>query len=232
MRKPVCVVIGVGPGTGAAVARRFAVDHAVALVARTTGVSTALAAELADARAYACDVTDAASVATTIAAIERDLGPIGVVVYNAGSGTWGTVEQIAPAALQAAFAVNTMGLLHVSQAVAPGMIARGGGAIVITSATAARRGGAKTAGFAPAKAAQRSLAESMARQLWPKGIHVALVIVDGIIDLAATRAAMADKPDGFFVRSADLAETFYQLAHQPRSTWSFEVEARPFGETW
>jgi NADP-dependent 3-hydroxy acid dehydrogenase YdfG len=223
----------VGPGTGAALARRFAAaDHAVALLARTTQTSETLVRELSGARAYACDATDAASVASTIAAIERDQGPIAVVAYNAGSGTWGTVETIAPAALEAAFRINTLGLLHVTQAVVPGMIARGGGAIVVTGATASRRGSARAAGFAPAKAAQRSLAESMARQLWPKGIHVSLVIVDGVIDLARTRAAMPDKPDSFFVKPDDLAATAYHLATQPRSAWSFEVEARPFGETW
>jgi NAD(P)-dependent dehydrogenase (short-subunit alcohol dehydrogenase family) len=231
--KPVCVVVGVGPGTGAALARRFAAaEHAVALLARTTLISEPLARELPDARAYACDVTDAASVAATIAAIERDQGAIAVVAYNAGSGTWGTVETITPAQLEAAFRINTLGLLHVAQAVIPGMTARGGGAIVVTGATASRRGGAKTAAFAPAKAAQRSLAESMARQLWPKGIHVSLIIVDGMIDLARTRASMPDKPDSFFVRPDELAETAYHLATQPRSAWSFEVEARPFAETW
>jgi NAD(P)-dependent dehydrogenase (short-subunit alcohol dehydrogenase family) len=232
MTKPVCVVVGVGPGAGAAVARRFAADHSIALLARSTATSEELAGALPDARAYACDVTDADSVASTSAVIERDQGPIAVVAYNAGSGTWGTVETITPAQLQSALAVNTMGLLHVSQAVVPAMSARGAGAIIITGATASRRGGAKTAAFAPAKAAQRSLAESMARHLWPKGIHVALIIVDGIIDLAATRARMSDKPDSFFIKATELAETFYHLAHQPRSAWSFEVEARPFAEAW
>jgi NAD(P)-dependent dehydrogenase (short-subunit alcohol dehydrogenase family) len=226
------VVVGVGPGTGAAIARRFAADHAIALVARTLETSAPLARELPDARAYACDVTDRAQVAQAIAAIERDQGPIGVVAYNAGSGAWGTVEQITPDDFQAAFAVNALGLLHVGQAVIPAMTARGGGAIVVTGATASRRGGAKAAAFAPAKAAQRSLAESMARQLWPKGIHVALVVVDGVIDLARTRAQLTGKPDSFFIRPDDLAATVHHLASQPRSAWSFEVEARPFAETW
>src|SRR5262245_18440079 len=153
MAKPVCVIIGVGPGTGAAIARRFsAADHAIALLARSTETSERLARELPDARAYACDATDATSVATTIAAVERDQGPIAVVAYNAGSGTWATVESLAPAALEAAFRINTLGLLHVAQAVIPGMTARGGGAIVVTGATASRRGAARAAGFAPAKA--------------------------------------------------------------------------------
>ena len=143
MPKPVCVVVGVGPGTGAAIARRFATaDHAIALVARTTETSAPLVRELPDARAYACDATDAASAATAFAAIERDQGPISVVAYNAGSGAWGSVEAITPAAFEAAFRINALGLLQVSQAVIPGMTARGAGAIVITGATAPRRGGA------------------------------------------------------------------------------------------
>jgi NAD(P)-dependent dehydrogenase (short-subunit alcohol dehydrogenase family) len=233
MPKPVCVVVGVGPGTGAAIARRFAaMDHAIALLARTNHTCDCLARELPDARAYACDATDAASVAATIAAVERDQGQITVVAYNAGSGTWGTVETITSAQLEAAFRTNTLGLLHVAQAVIPGMTARGSGAIVVTGATASRRGGPKAAAFAPAKAAQRSLAESMARHLWPMGIHVSLIVVDGVIDLARTRASMPDRPDSFFVRPDELAATAYHLATQPRSAWSFEVEARPFAETW
>ena len=109
---------------------------------------------------------------------------------------------------------------------------RGRGAIILIGATASRRGMPRTAGFAPAKAAQRSLADSMARHLWPAGIHVALVIVDGVVDLARTRQAMQDKPDSFFVQPDDVATTVLWLCQQPRSAWSFEVEARPFGESW
>jgi NAD(P)-dependent dehydrogenase (short-subunit alcohol dehydrogenase family) len=90
----------------------------------------------------------------------------------------------------------------------------------------------KTAVFAPAKAAQRSLAESMARHLWPAGIHVALIIVDGVVDLPGTRKWMADKPDSFFVKPGDVAETALGLVRQNPSAWSFEVEARPFAENW
>jgi NAD(P)-dependent dehydrogenase (short-subunit alcohol dehydrogenase family) len=90
----------------------------------------------------------------------------------------------------------------------------------------------KTAAFAPAKAAQRSLAESMARHLWPSGVHVALVIIDGVVDLATTRERMPGKPDTFFIKPDDVAETVFGLTQQKPSAWSFEVEARPFGETW
>jgi len=232
-RRKVCVVAGVGPGNGAALARRFAAEgFAIALLARTTDTSGPLAEQLDGSRAYACDVTDATSVATAFDAIGRDLGPVHTLLYNAGAGTWGTIEEIDAAALENAFRVNALGLLLCAQRALPSMKAAGGGNIVVIGATASRRGVARTAAFAPAKAAQRSLAESMARHLWPQRIHVALVIVDGVVDLPRTRAYMKDKPDDFFVSPDGVADTAYRLTTQHPSAWSFEVEARPFKETW
>ncbi len=231
--KKVCVVVGVGPGNGAALGRRFAEEgYRVALLARTSETSAPLAERLPDARAYACDITDTQAVTSTFDAIERELGPVHTLVYNAGSGVWGTVEDIAPDALESAFRVNTLGLLLASQRVIPQMKAQSGGNIVVIGATSSRRGVARTAAFAPAKAAQKSLTESMARHLWPQGIHVALIIIDGVIDLPRTRAMMKDKPDDFFIAPDDLASVAFQLTTQARSAWSFEVEARPFKESW
>lgn len=231
--KNVCVVVGVGPGNGAALGRRFAKEgFAVALLARTAETSGPLAANLADARAYSCDVTDAASVARTFEAIEREMGPVHTLVYNAGTGSWGTVEDIEPMALEDAFRVNALGLLLAAKKVIPQMKTQGGGNIVVIGATSSRRGVARTAGFAPAKAAQKSLTESMARHLWPQNIHVCLIIVDGVVDLPRTRAKMKDKPDEFFIAPDDLADTAFHLTMQARSAWSFEVEARPFKESW
>ena len=231
--KKVCVITGVGPGNGSALGRRFAKEgYAVALLARTTGTSGPLAATLPDARAYACDVTEADSVARTFDAIEEELGPVHTLVYNAGSGIWGNVEQIDAAALESAFRVNTLGLFLTTKRVLPSMQAKGEGNIVVIGATSSRRGAARAAAFAPAKAAQKSLTESMARHLWPQNIHVSLVIIDGVVDLPRTRAMLKDKPDDFFVAPDDLADTAFHLTNQPRSAWSFEVEARPFKETW
>lgn len=225
--------MGVGPGNGAAIARRFAAEgYAVALLARSTALSAQLAASLPGARAYTCDVSDGPSVTAAFAAIARDMGEVEVLVYNAGSGTWGTVEGVTPEAFEASWRVNALGALLVSQKVIPAMKTAGRGSIVFIGATASRRGNVRTAAFAPAKAAQRSLAESMARHLWPAGIHVSIVIVDGVVDLEATRKRMSDKPDSFFIRPDDVAETVLMLARQKASAWSFEVEARPFGETW
>lgn len=234
MSKPVCVVVGVGPGNGAAIARRFAREgHRVALLARSAATTDALARELGDdARAYAADASDAASLERTFARIQAELGDVDVLVHNAGSGAWGTVEEITPGDLEASWRVNALGALVASQQVIPSMRRKGGGAIVFIGATASRRGGPRSAAFSAAKAAQRSLAESMARHLWPSGIHVAVVVIDGIVDLPATRMRMADKPDEFFVKPDDVAATVLWLVQQPRSAWSFEVEARPFGERW
>jgi NAD(P)-dependent dehydrogenase (short-subunit alcohol dehydrogenase family) len=231
--RPVCVVVGVGPGNGAALARRFAAEgYAVALLARTTTTSGPLAARLEGARAYECDVADAASIERAFAAVRRDLGDAAVLVYNAGSGVWGTVEQISAEDFERAWRVNAWGALVTCQQVIPAMKRAGGGSIVFIGATASRRGGAKAAAFAPAKAAQRSLAESMARQLWPAGVHVALIVVDGVVDLPTTRERMRDQPDSFFIRPDDVADVAYRLTQQQRSAWSFEVEARPFAELW
>jgi NAD(P)-dependent dehydrogenase (short-subunit alcohol dehydrogenase family) len=231
--KGVCVVAGVGPGIGAALVRRFGTaGHPVALLARSPSLSERLAAELPRAKSYACDVADATAVERTYAAIRADLGPIEVLAYNAGSGVFANIEAASAEDFENAWRVNTLGAFLLSKQVIPEMIAAGRGTIVFIGATASRKGGARTPAFASAKFGQRGLAESMARHLGPRGVHVAVVVVDGVVDLPRTRAFLKDKPDEFFIRPDDVAATAYHLAGQPRSAWSFEVEARPFGETW
>lgn len=230
---PVCAVVGVGPGNGSALARRFAAQgHAVALLARSTDTTEALAASLPRARAYACDVTDAEAITSTFAAIHEELGPVQTLLYNAGPGTWGTPEATTALQMEQAWRINAVGLLLASQQVIPAMKEAGRGMILVTGATASRRGGARFTAFASAKAAQRSLAQSMARDLGPQGIHVALLIVDGVVDLPSTRQMMGDKPDEFFMQPDDIAQVAWDTCQQPRSAWSFEVEVRPFGEAW
>ena len=233
MSKPVCAVFGVGPGNGEAFARRFSEGgYAVTLMARRGDVIDPLAAELPDAHAYRCDAADAGDIERCFAEINDDMGEVETLIYNAGSGIWGSVEEVSAEDFETCWRINAHGAFVASQQVIPAMKAAGRGNIVMIGATASRRGGAKSAAFAAGKAAQRSLAESMARHLWPAGIHVSLVIIDGVIDLERTRKRMPDKPGDFFLQAADIAETVWQTTRQNRSAWSFEVEARPFGENW
>ncbi|MEO7109512.1 MAG: SDR family NAD(P)-dependent oxidoreductase [Polyangiaceae bacterium] len=232
--KKICAVIGIGPGNGEACARKFAAEgYVVALLSRKDDLSKKLAAEVGGgSKAYVCDVSDPASVTRAFSEIKNDLGEVSVVVFNAGSGVFGSIEETTVSDFESSWRVNALGLFATAKAVVPSMKAHKNGAIIVIGASASRRGNVKTAAFAPAKAAQKSLCESMARSLWPSGIHVALIIVDGVVDLPRTREHMKDKPDTFFVKPADIATTVFATATQPRSTWSFEVEARPFGETW
>ena len=159
-KRPVCAVVGVGPGNGEALARRFAADgYAIALMARRTELTAKLAAELPGAKSYACDVTEAASVEAAFAAARSDLGDVEALIYNAGSGVWGHVEEVKAEDLERAWRVNTLGLFLTGREAIPAMRRKGEGAIIVVGATASRRGAAGAASFAQAKMAQRALAE-------------------------------------------------------------------------
>ena len=232
MSKKVCLITGVGPGTGSALVRCFAQDYQVAMMARSDERLQALSAEIPNAHAYACDVTDTEQMLSVLARISKELGDPSIVVHNAVGGAFGSFMEIEPEILEKNFQVNTMALLHLARATAPAMIESGEGSIVVTGNTSAFRGLGHFAGFAPTKAAQRILAEAMARELGPQGVHVSFVAIDAVIDLAWTRKRFADKPDDFFCKPDDIAGECYRLAHQPRSAWSFSSVIRPFGENW
>ncbi len=227
------LVTGVGPGTGAAVARRLAAGgYQVAMLARTAERLKALEGEIPGAHAFAADVTDEAQLDAALEAARARLGDPELVVHNAVGGAFGGFMDIDPKVLNANFQTNVMALLHLARRTAPAMVAAGRGAIIASGNTSALRGKANFAGFAPTKAAQRILAEAMARDLGPKGVHVAYVVIDAVIDLEWTRKRWPEAPDDFFIRPADIAEEIWHVAHQPRSAWSFNVEVRPFRETW
>jgi NAD(P)-dependent dehydrogenase (short-subunit alcohol dehydrogenase family) len=233
MADRVCVVTGAGPGTGAALARRFAVDgYRVALLARDAARIEKLAAELPGAAAFPVDVADLEALRATLAQVRSRLGPPSILLHNAVAGGFGTFESVTAAALEQRFRVNVTSLLVLAQELAPAMIEAGRGAIVVTGNTSAWRGKAAFAGFAPTKAAQRILAESLARTLGPKGIHVAYVVIDAVIDVPWTRKAFADRPDEFFIQPSGIADAVHHLVHQERSAWTFELDLRPFGESW
>jgi NAD(P)-dependent dehydrogenase (short-subunit alcohol dehydrogenase family) len=231
---PVALVSGVGPGTGASIARRFSRGgYAVAMLARDKERLDGLEREIENARGYQCDVSDPAQVDATVDRVASELGVPKVLVHNAVGGAFATFLEIEPEVLNQNFQVNTMGLLYLARKIVPAMLEAGEGAIIVTGNTSALRGRAKFAGFAPTKAAQRILAESIAREVGPKGVHVAYVVIDAVIDVEWTRAMFA-KPAGdpFFIQPSAIAEEVWHVANQERSAWSFNVEVRPFGENW
>lgn len=227
--KPLALVTGVGPSTGAAVARRFADSgYRVAMLARDAERLAALEKEIPDSIALPCDVTD-------VTALEAALAKVGapkVVVHNAVGGAFGNFMDIAPEVLRRNFEINTMALLHLARLTTPAMVAAGEGALIVTGNTSAQRGKAHFAGFAPSKAAQRILAESMARDLGPKGVHVAYLIIDAVIDVPWQRERMPEAPDDFFIQPRSIADEVFHLAHQARDAWTFLAEIRPFHEPW
>jgi len=226
MTRPVCAIVGAGPGNGAAFARRFAdAGYAIALLSRSTDFTNELAAKIEAARAYACDASDPVSITKVFARIEQDIGNVDVLIYNAGGGSWMTVEEITADEFERGWRVNALGGLVTSQQVIPAMKEKGAGNIIFVGATASLRGVPKTAGFASAKAAQRALAQSMAKHLWPQGIHVALIIIDGGIGTPGMSGGEKLDPN-------DIADLAHNLTIQPASCWSFEVDARPHKEKW
>ena len=228
-----CVIIGVGPGNGASFARRFSnAGYKVAMLSRNQLFLSKLSSEIGNSEAIQCDARDPTSISIAISRVHDELGPVDVMIYNAGVGDWKSVEDTAPEAFESSWKTNTYGLLIATQQVITTMKVRGQGSIVVIGATASLRGGAQTTGFASAKAAQRSLAQSMARSLGPQGIHVSYVVIDGVIDLRTSRATMVDRPDEFFLQPDAIAETVYNLTQQQRSAWSFEIDLRPHIEKW
>lgn len=227
--KPVAIVAGAGPGNGVALAGRFSrAGYAVAAFSRQQGTLAALEQQVPEARGYICDVADPASVTKAFERIRAELGAVDTLLLNAGSGIFKNFDDTTAQDFENAWRVNAYGAFLCAQEVVPQMREAGSGNIIFIGATASRRGGPKTSAFAPAKAAQRSLAESLARSFWPKGIHVALIVVDGRI---ATRDQLK-QPNPELIDPAAIAETAFQLCHQDRSAWSFEVEARPSVEPW
>lgn len=231
--KGVCLITGVGPGTGSALVKAFCKGgYEVAMLARSEERLTALSGEFERAHAFPCDVLDTAKLTQTVSQIRDSLGAPRIVIHNAVGGAFGDFMEIDPETLNRNFQINTMALLHLSRLVADDMITAGHGVILATGNTSAYRGKAGFAGFAPTKAAQRILLESIARAAGPKGIHAAYVAIDAVIDLPWTRKRLPNKPDDFFCKPQDIAEACYSVAHQPRSAWVSDIVIRPFGENW
>lgn len=229
---PVAVVVGVGPGLGASLARRFAQQYAVAIVARKAEYLKSLAEELRAAGGQVlevpADIGDRAQVEAAFKLIREHLGPPEVLLYNAGSGTFGTITDITPEQYEDSWRVNAYGAFLSAKAVVPDFIARGRGVMLLTGATAGVKAGPRSVAFGPAKFALRGLAQALARDLGPKGIHVAWINVDGVIDIPGRHYAQLKDED--LLKPDAIAETYWHLAHQDRSAWTMELEVRPFKE--
>jgi len=230
------VILGVGPGLGAAAARRFAAAGlAVAIAARTADKLAPVVAEIerAGGRALAVptDATSEASVTDLVAWAERDLGPLAVAVYNASGRVVKSLLDLSGAEVEDAWRRACLGGFFLGREAARRMVPRSAGTILFTGATAGMRGGANFAAFAIGKFGLRALAQSMARELGPKGIHVAHINIDGPINTGAQAARLATEraADGLLDPAA-IAETYFQLHMQHRSAWTQELDVRPWVE--
>ncbi len=232
--KPGCIVIGVGSGTGEALVHRFAEGgYRVAMIARKAERLERIAGEIADTTAYPCDIADLDALRSTLTQIQSDIGVPKVVIQNAAAAEFAHYADIDIEKFEHTFRVNVSSLLTVAQELAPAMVKRGDAALLVTGNTSAWRGKPNFAGFAPTKAGQRILTEALARDLNPQGLHVAYITIDALIDLWWVRERMgADRPDDSYAQPADIAGEVFHIAHQPKSTWSFNVEIRPHNENF
>jgi NADP-dependent 3-hydroxy acid dehydrogenase YdfG len=222
------LIVGAGSGLSASLARALTKDGIkVALAARTTGDLEALAKETG-AKLFASDASQRAEVEKLFAALDASSGAPEIVVYNASFRTRGPFVELDPAEVEKAIAVTAYGAFLVAQQAARRMLPKKHGAILLTGASAGVKGYAQSAPFAMGKFALRGMAQSMARELSPQGIHVAHVVIDGGIK-SARRAEPADKAGSLLDPDA-IAETYMHLIHQPRSAWAWEIELRPWVE--
>lgn len=234
--RPVCAVVGVGPGLGAALGRRFAKEYAVALVARGEDKLAAFAKEIeADggtALAVPADVAKAADISAAFQKIRGQLGEVDALLYNAAMRPFGKLMDTKPSTFENTWRVSTFGAFLAAQEVVPAMLKKGSGVIIFTGATAGIKPFPTSAAFGPAKFALRGLAQVMGRDLQPQGIHVAYVNVDGAIDMPFIRERFPQLTQADLLKPAAIAETYWFLAHQDRSAWSHAVDVRPFKEKW
>ncbi len=222
------LVVGAGSGLSASLARAFAKEGmTVALAARTADDLQDLAQETG-AKTFACDASKPDQVQKLFADLEASIGAPDAVVYNASYRTRGPFVELDPADVERSLAVSAFGGFLVAQEAARRMLPRGEGAILFTGASASVKGYAQSAPFAMGKFALRGLAQSLARELSPQGIHVAHVVIDGGIR-SARRVEPLDKPDSLLDPDA-IAQTYLHLLRQPRSAWTSEIELRPWVE--
>lgn len=228
----VAVVLGVGPGLGAAIVRRFAREgFTLGLMARSEEKLTQIQTELekggGTALSIPADATDPASVSSAFAQVRQKLGTPDVFVYNTGAFQMGGILEITPKQFESNWKANCFGAFLGVQQVLPGMVERGRGTILFTGATAATKGSARFAGLAVGKFGLRALAQSLAREFGPQGIHVAHIIIDGMIDTPRVRGMAPDREQHTLVSPEAIAETYWQVYLQDPTAWTLELDLRP-----
>jgi len=237
------LIIGAGDATGGAVAKAFAADGLTACVTRrprSLEKAQALAAEIvADggrAHGFGVDARDEAATIQLVEEIERDIGPIEVAVFNIGANVRFPIGEMTERVYRKVWEMAALSGFLMGREVSKVMKARGRGTIIFTGATAAMRGGSGFSAFAGAKHALRALAQSMARELGPEGIHVAHVVIDGAIDSQFIRENFPGAEDRMahdgLLLSAEIAKNYVWLHHQHRSAWTHEMDLRPWCESW
>ena len=232
----VCMITGVGDGTGAYTARRFAkAGYRIAMIARDKTRLSNLENEIPNSKAFSCDVSDLHLLQETCTKIKDIMGAPEILIHNAVKGNFEKLLEGRPEWLEENFRINTTSLMYLSHFLIPDMLKNKKGVIIVTGNTAAHRGVAMTPYFAPTKAAQRILAQSLARDFGPQGIHVAYITIDASINTPWTRGRIEhqkNKNDIEFVQPQDIAEEIFRISQQKRSAWSFDVELRPDIEKW
>jgi NAD(P)-dependent dehydrogenase (short-subunit alcohol dehydrogenase family) len=227
-RLEIALIVGAGAGLSASLARLFSREGMHVAVAARNIEKLATLCQETGAQSFACDAVNPAQVARLFEEVERDIGVPDVVVYNASGRLRGSLVELVPEEVEHALAVSAFGGFLVAQQAVRRMLRKGNGAILLTGASASVKGYAQSAPFAMGKFALRGLAQSMARELAPQGIHVAHFVIDGAIRNPG-RIEAPDKPDSMLDPDA-IAATYLHVLRQPRSAWTWEIELRPWVE--
>ena len=240
VQQPIALIIGAGDHLGSAIARRFAREGYHIVATRRRGDLDTLVSEVealgAGITALHSDARDEDQVIQLINKVESELGPMSVVVFNIGANVPCSIVETTARLYRKVWEMCAFAGFLVGREAAKKMIPREQGTIIFTGASASVRGSANFSAFAGGKHALRALAQSMARELGPQGIHVAHVIVDGLINNEATKAFLAEqfasKGEDGVMQPDDMAEIYWQIHKQPRSAWTFEQDVRPYAEPW